>query len=144
MKVLVVNGPNLQKLGSREPEIYGAFTLSDIEQRLSLIARENNINIDFFQSDSEGKIVSRIGEEDFDYLIINPAAYTHTSVAIRDSIAAARKKAIEVHISNVYAREDFRKKSLTAPVCVGQIAGFGILSYVLALEYIIKNENRQA
>jgi len=142
MKVLVVNGPNLQKLGSREPEIYGAFTLSDIEQRLSLIARENNITIDFFQSDSEGEIVSRIGKDDFDYLIINPAAYTHTSVAIRDSIAAARTKAIEVHISNVYAREDFRKKSLTAPVCVGQIAGFGILSYVLALEYIIKNEDR--
>ena len=137
-KILVINGPNLNLLGDREPDIYGRVTLKDINDRMSELAKKLGLEIDFFQSDTEGEIVGKIGNSRkvFDWIIINPAAYTHTSVAIRDAIAAARVPAIEVHISNIYAREEFRQKSLIAPVCVGQISGFGLTSYLLALHAV--------
>ena len=139
-KVLIINGPNLNLLGTREPEIYGKTTLKDIETELKNRAEKLNIEIECFQSNHEGEIVDKIhsAKNNFDAIIINPAAYTHTSVAIRDAFAAVDIPAIEVHISNVYAREDFRHNSLIAPVVTGQISGLGIQGYLLALEYFSK------
>ena len=136
-KILVVNGPNLNMLGTREPEVYGKTTLKDIENEMKIVAAKNNIDIEFFQSNHEGDIVDKIcsAKGVFNGIIINPAAYTHTSVAIRDAVAAVDIPTIEVHISNVYSREDFRHTSLIAPVCLGQIAGLGTKGYILALEY---------
>ena len=140
MKILVVNGPNLKLLGTREPDIYGHETLDDILARLFAKAEKKNIEIDAFQSDIEGELVGVIGAARgvYDGIIINPAAYTHTSVAIRDAIAAAGLPTIEVHLSNVHQREPFRHTSLTAPVCIGQIMGFGGTGYLLALEGLIE------
>jgi 3-dehydroquinate dehydratase II len=134
-KVLVVHGPNLSLLGEREPAIYGKTKLEDINNELAKLAKELRLEIEVFQSDHEGEIVQKIGRasKTFDGMIINPAAYTHTSVAIRDAVAASGLAAVEVHLSNIYAREEFRHKSLIAPVCKGQISGFGIESYLLAL-----------
>ena len=139
-KILIINGPNLNLLGTREPEIYGKTTLKDIETELKNKAEKLNIEIECFQSNHEGEIVDKIcnAKNNFDAIIINPAAYTHTSVAIRDAFAAVDIPAIEVHISNVYSREEFRHNSLIAPVVVGQIAGLGIQGYLLALEYFSK------
>lgn len=139
-KVLIINGPNLNLLGTREPEIYGKTTLKDIETELKNRAEKLNVEIECFQSNHEGEIVDKIcgAKGKFDAVIINPAAYTHTSVAIRDAFAAVDIPAIEVHISNVYSREEFRHNSLIAPVVVGQIAGLGIQGYLLALEYFSK------
>ena len=139
-KVLIINGPNLNLLGTREPEIYGKTTLKDIEAELKNKAEKLNVEIECFQSNHEGEIVDKIcgAKGKFDAVIINPAAYTHTSVAIRDAFAAVDIPAIEVHISNVYSREEFRHNSLIAPVVVGQIAGLGIQGYLLALEYFSK------
>ena len=139
-KVLIINGPNLNLLGTREPEIYGKTTLKDIETELKNKAEKLNVEIECFQSNHEGEIVDKIcgAKGKFDAIIINPAAYTHTSVAIRDAFAAVDIPAIEVHISNVYSREEFRHNSLIAPVVVGQIAGLGIQGYLLALEYFSK------
>lgn len=139
-KVLIINGPNLNLLGTREPEIYGKTTLKDIEAELKNKAEKLNVEIECFQSNHEGEIVDKIcgAKGNFDAIIINPAAYTHTSVAIRDAFAAVDIPAIEVHISNVYSREEFRHNSLIAPVVVGQIAGLGIQGYLLALEYFSK------
>ena len=139
-KVLIINGPNLNLLGTREPEIYGKTTLKDIETELKNKAEKLNVEIECFQSNHEGEIVDKIcgAKGKFDAVIINPAAYTHTSVAIRDAFAAVNIPAIEVHISNVYSREEFRHNSLIAPVVVGQIAGLGIQGYLLALEYFSK------
>lgn len=139
-KVLIINGPNLNLLGTREPEIYGKTTLKDIEAELKNKAEKLNVEIECFQSNHEGEIVDKIcgAKGNFDAIIINPAAYTHTSVAIRDAFAAVDIPAIEVHISNVYSREEFRHNSLIAPVVVGQIAGLGIHGYLLALEYFSK------
>jgi 3-dehydroquinate dehydratase-2 len=140
-KVLVIHGPNLGLLGDRQPEIYGSFSLNDINQRLKESASELKLQADFFQSDHEGEIVSKIGnakKSGYQYLIINPAAYTHTSVAIRDAIEAVKIPAIEVHLSNIYAREEFRQKSFIAPVVIGQVSGFGAESYLLALQAIAK------
>ncbi len=139
-KVLIINGPNLNLLGTREPEIYGKTTLKDIEAELKNKAEKLNVEIECFQSNHEGEIVDKIcgAKGNFDAIIINPAAYTHTSVAIRDAFAAVDIPAIEVHISNVYSREEFRHNSLIAPVVVGQIAGLGIYGYLLALEYFSK------
>ena len=139
-KVLIINGPNLNLLGTREPEIYGKTTLKDIEAELKNKAEKLNVEIECFQSNHEGEIVDKIcgAKGNFDAIIINPAAYTHTSVAIRDAFAAVDIPAIEVHISNVYSREVFRHNSLIAPVVVGQIAGLGIQGYLLALEYFSK------
>jgi len=139
-KILIINGPNLNMLGTREPEIYGKTTLKDIETELKNKAEKLNVEIECFQSNHEGEIVDKIcnAKNNFDAIIINPAAYTHTSVAIRDAFAAVDIPAIEVHISNVYSREEFRHNSLIAPVVVGQIAGLGIQGYLLALEYFSK------
>lgn len=133
-KVLVIHGPNLNLLGQREPEIYGKETLDLINEKIKTQAKTLGIKIiDCFQSNSEGEIIDRIQSKDFDVLIINPGAYTHYSLAIRDCIAGVKKFAIEVHLSNIHAREDFRKTSVIAPVCNGQISGFGSESYILAL-----------
>ncbi|MBR3655014.1 MAG: type II 3-dehydroquinate dehydratase [Elusimicrobia bacterium] len=139
-KILIINGPNLNLLGTREPEIYGKTTLKDIETELKNRAEKLNVEVECFQSNHEGEIVDKIcgAKGKFDAVIINPAAYTHTSVAIRDAFAAIDIPAIEVHISNVYSREEFRHNSLIAPVVVGQIAGLGIQGYLLALEYFSK------
>ena len=139
-KILIINGPNLNLLGTREPEIYGKTTLKDIETQLQTRAEKLNVEIECFQSNHEGEIVDKIhsAKNNFDAIIINPAAYTHTSVAIRDAFASVDIPTIEVHISNVYSREEFRHNSLIAPVVVGQIAGLGIKGYLLALEYFGK------
>jgi len=137
VKILVIHGPNLNLLGQREPETYGVITLEQINNELSELAQKNNIEIEFFQSNIEGELVTKIqdaGLKNFSGVIINPAAYTHTSVAIRDAISAIKTPVIEVHITNVYKREDFRHKSLTVSVCKGQICGFGAQSYKLALQ----------
>lgn len=136
-KILVIHGPNLHLLGKREPDIYGNVTLNDINKELKSRAKTKNINVETIQSNSEGTIVDKITSGKYDFLIINPAAYTHTSVAIRDALSAINKPAIEVHISNIYKREDFRKKSLISDVVLGVISGFGKHSYVLALDAAI-------
>ena len=134
MKVLVIHGPNLNLLGSRESEIYGTKTLDDIDAMLRSLADELGVEVDIKQSNHEGEIVDMIqGSKKFGAIIINPAAYTHTSVAIRDAIAAVQVPAIELHLSNIHNREEFRQKSLIAPVAYGQISGFGFESYLLAL-----------
>jgi 3-dehydroquinate dehydratase II len=136
MKILVLNGPNLNLLGQREPKIYGKATLADIETRLRKHAGKLNAELEFRQSNLEGELVTWIQQAagNFDAIILNAAAYTHTSVALRDAISAVGISTIEVHLSNIHAREEFRQKSLIAPVCCGQICGFGPNSYVLALE----------
>ena len=142
MKILLINGPNLQLLGVREPGIYGNDTLPSIVSRLKTLAAEFGCELIDFQSNHEGAIVDRIGEsgaEEFSGIVINPAAYTHTSVAIRDAITAVDLPAVEVHLSNVHSREEFRNHSLTAPVCVGVVAGFGADSYELALRALISH-----
>jgi len=135
MKVVVIQGPNLNLLGHREQNIYGPMKLEEIHTQMEAIAKQNNMEIEFFQSNLEGEIVDRVQEciGDADGIIINPAAYTHTSIAIRDAIAAAAMPTVEVHVSNIHRREEFRAKSLTAPVCTGQISGFGPFGYHLAM-----------
>ena len=135
--ILVIHGPNLNLLGTREPEVYGADTLAEINQDLTDMARQKGVTLQTFQSNSEGDIVSCIQQarnEKVEFIIINPAAYTHTSIAIRDAFLATRLPFIEVHLSNVYAREDFRKHSYLSDIAVGVISGFGINSYRLAFE----------
>ena len=136
MRVLFLNGPNLNLLGHREPSVYGKMTLPDIEARVRGRANALGASVDFRQSNSEGELVNWIQEAkgQFDVIVINAAAYTHTSVALRDAISAVGVPTIEIHLSNIHAREEFRHRSLIAPVCRGQIAGFGAFSYVLALE----------
>jgi len=135
MKIVVIQGPNLNMLGVREQHIYGPMKLEEIHAQMKTFAEQNKIEIEFFQSNLEGEIVDRIQEcmGDADGIIINPAAYSHTSIAIRDAIAAVELPTIEVHLSNIHAREDFRKKSLTAEVCAGVIAGVGPFGYHLAM-----------
>ncbi len=142
MKILFLNGPNLNLLGTREPEVYGHATLTDIEASVRRRAKELSVHIEFRQSNMEGELVTWVQQAkgEFDGLVINAAAYTHTSVALRDSIAAVGIPAVEVHLSNVHARERFRHKSLIAPVCKGQVTGFGAFSYILALEALV-NDN---
>ena len=135
--ILVIHGPNLNLLGKREPEIYGADTLDSINQGLSQMAQQYGVNLQTFQSNNEGEIVSTIQRavsNQVDFVIINPAAYTHTSVAIRDAFLATRLPFIEVHLSNVHAREEFRMHSYLSDLAVGVIGGFGKTSYLLALE----------
>jgi 3-dehydroquinate dehydratase-2 len=133
MKVLVIHGPNLNLLGRRETDIYGKKSLDNINNNISSLASELGINVRILQLNSEGEIIDAIQKSDCDALIINPAAYTHTSIAIRDALLAVGKPAIEVHLSNIYKREEFRKKSFMADIAVGQISGFGPESYLLAL-----------
>ncbi|SFV67233.1 3-dehydroquinate dehydratase II [hydrothermal vent metagenome] len=135
MKVVVIQGPNLNMLGHREQNIYGPMKLEDIHKQMEGFAQQNGIEIEFFQSNLEGEIIDRLQEciGEADGVIINPAAYTHTSIAIRDAIAAIQIPTIEVHLSNIHAREEFRQKSLIAPVSAGQISGFGPFSYHMAM-----------
>ncbi|MEA2082402.1 MAG: type II 3-dehydroquinate dehydratase [Elusimicrobiota bacterium] len=148
MKILVLNGPNMDKLGKRDASVYGKETLAEINGKINALGKELGAETDFYQSASEGDIVSEIGKADekYDGAVINPAAYTHTSVAIRDAVEAVKIPFAEVHMSNIYSREDFRSKSMTAPVCAGQISGFGSDSYLLALRAVIglinKTDNR--
>lgn len=133
-KILILHGPNLHLLGKREPDIYGSFSLVDLNCELKAKAKKKKVNIAIFQSNSEGELVEKITNSKYDFLIINPAAYTHTSVAIRDALLGVDKPTIEVHISNIYRREEFRKKSLVSDVVLGIISGLGKESYLLALE----------
>ena len=136
MKILFLNGPNLNLLGQRQPEIYGRTTLADIEVKVKERAAKSGAKVDFRQTNVEGELVAWIQEAKgkFDVIVLNAAAYTHTSIALRDAIAAVGVPTIEIHLSNVYAREEFRHKSLIAPVCLGQIVGFGANSYILAVD----------
>lgn len=136
---MVINGPNINMLGTREPEIYGSLTLDDIINNLKDYAKTLGIELETFQSNVEGEIVNTIqkAKTDCSGIVLNPAAYTHTSVAIRDAIAAVGLPCVEVHLSNIHNREEFRKNSLTAPVCIGQIAGFGANSYKLGLQGLV-------
>jgi 3-dehydroquinate dehydratase-2 len=133
MKVLVIHGPNLNLLGTRETDIYGTKSLNEINSDILSLASDLGIDVKILQLNSEGEILNAIQEGAYDALIINPAAYTHTSIAIRDALLAVGKPSIEVHLSNIYQREEFRRKSFIADVAVGQISGFGPDSYLLAL-----------
>jgi 3-dehydroquinate dehydratase-2 len=139
-KILVIHGPNLNLLGEREPDVYGRATLADIDGRLQSLAKEHGVVVECFQSNHEGEIVSKIGASraEAGAILINPAAYTHTSVAIRDAISAVQVPVIEVHLSNIHAREEFRKTSLVTPVAKGQVSGFGAYGYELAFLAALK------
>jgi len=143
MNILLIHGPNLHLLGQRQPEIYGSQTLADIDQHLMEVATQRNVNLKIFQSNHEGEIVTIIGQHiDWaDGILINPAAYTHTSVAIRDALATIGLPVIELHLSNVHGRESFRHHSYIAPIAMGTIAGFGAFSYDLAIEAMIQHLN---
>jgi 3-dehydroquinate dehydratase-2 len=136
VKVLVIHGPNLNLLGTRETSVYGIKSLEAVNRDIDALAAELNIEVKIAQMNSEGEILALIHKNDYDALIINPAAYTHTSVAIRDAIAGVGKPAIEVHLSNIHKREEFRRKSYIAEVAHGQISGFGPESYLLALRAV--------
>ena len=134
--ILILHGPNLNLLGRREPEVYGDWTLDDINAELVSVGQDLGVQVRCFQSNSEGELIDALHEarEWAEGVVFNPGAYTHTSVALRDAISAIEIPVVEVHLSNVYAREEFRHKSLLAPVCLGKITGFGWRSYVLGLQ----------
>ena len=138
MKVLVLNGPNINMLGIREPEIYGRATYDDLVALIAARAGELGVEVEFFQSNHEGALMDKILEalDRFDGIVINAGAYTHYSYAIRDAISSVHKPCVEVHMSNIHAREPFRHESVIAPVCVGQICGFGWRSYLLGVEAV--------
>ena len=146
MKFLLLNGPNLNMLGTREPEKYGTITLEYIEKNLKEVAKQNNIELSCYQSNHEGNLIDKIqaSNGNFDGIIFNAGGYTHTSVALRDAIASVNTPVVEIHMTNIHAREEFRHNSLISPVCIGQICGFGENSYKLGfyalLEYL-KNNN---
>lgn len=139
-KILVMHGPNLNLLGKRETDVYGHMTLDEINQQIGQLADELGVSVHCFQSNSEGELVSEIQKtmNNCQALVINPGAYTHTSIALRDAVAGVGIPTVEVHLSNIYQREDFRKRSLLADVAVGQITGFGIDSYLLGLRAAAK------
>jgi len=142
MKVLLINGPNLNLLGTREPEIYGSLSLNEIESKLVQAAQSQSVELNCFQSNAEHEIVDIVQKsikDSIDFILINPAAFTHTSVAIRDALAAVQIPFIEIHLSNPHAREPFRKHSYFSDLAMGVIAGFGVDSYLMALESAIKN-----
>lgn len=139
MKIFVINGVNMNMLGIREPEKYGSMTLKDLEKSLYAFSFELGIDIDMYQSNHEGEIVEKIHSalNNADGIVVNPGAYTHTSVAIRDALSAVNIPTVEIHMTNIHSREDFRHKSLIAPVCVAQISGFGFDSYKLGLKGLV-------
>jgi len=139
ISILIINGPNLNMLGKRESNFYGNMTLDEINKKIIDYARKRNVVVESFQSNIEGEIINQIqkSEEFFEGIIINAGAYSHTSIAIRDAIAGINIPVVEVHISNIFKREEFRHHSYLTPVCVGSIVGFGFLSYILALEYFV-------
>lgn len=141
MKILVLHGPNLNLLGTREPAIYGKLTFNEINNAITALAFELGIEITIYQSNSEGSLIDRIHSAigAYDGILINPAAYTHTSVAIRDALSAAALPTVEVHLSNIHSREEFRSRSFIAPIAVGQISGFGLDSYLLGLRAIFNH-----
>ncbi|QKS70949.1 type II 3-dehydroquinate dehydratase [Paenalkalicoccus suaedae] len=138
MNILLLNGPNLNRLGKREPNVYGTDTLEDLESRVTEHAKQHKAAIVCRQSNVEGELINWIHEASADAIIINPGAFTHYSYAIRDAIASVDIPAIEVHISNIHKREEFRHTSVTAPVCIGQISGFGFDGYIMAIDYLIR------
>ncbi len=142
-KILVLHGPNLNLLGTREPEVYGTLTLADIDARLQVLARQLGLEVCSFQANGEGALIDVLHQarEWASGVIFNPGGYTHTSVALRDAITAVALPVIEVHLSNVHARESFRRHSYIAPVCVGSISGLGWRSYTLALTYLAEKLN---
>ncbi|MGX4598834.1 type II 3-dehydroquinate dehydratase [Faecalimicrobium sp. JNUCC 81] len=139
MKIIVINGPNLNMLGKREPGIYGNETLDDLMKYVKDEFKDD-VDIDFFQSNHEGCIIDKLHEanEKFDGVVINPGAFTHYSYAIHDAIKSISTKVVEVHISNIHQREEFRQKSVTASACIGQISGFGFESYILGIKSLLK------
>jgi 3-dehydroquinate dehydratase-2 len=146
MKILIINGANLNMLGKREPEIYGCDTLDNINQEIKAKAKSLGVDADFAQSNIEGEIINYIhgAQDKYDGIILNAGAFTHYSYAIRDAVSSVGTPVVEAHLSNIYAREDFRHKSVLADVCAGQISGFGKYSYILALEYFrfkLREEN---
>jgi len=141
MNILVLNGPNLNLLGTREPEVYGTDSLKDIEENLKSISKKHNVNIRFYQSNSENELINELHnakQEKIDAIIINPGAFTHTSIALRDAFLGVDIPFIEVHISNIYRREEFRKKSFLSDISEGLITGLGVNGYEFALLSIIK------
>lgn len=141
MRALVLHGPNLNMLGKREPEIYGGTSFESLNDKIAEYAGQKGISVDIKQSNHEGELIELIQDSDtYDYIIFNPGAYTHYSLAIMDAISSVKTPVVEVHISNIYAREDFRHTSVISPVSKGQISGFGIDSYLLALEAISRSE----
>ena len=147
MKILVINGVNMNMLGLREPEKYGSMTLKDLEKELYALSFELGIELETFQSNFEGEIVEKIhsAQNGIDGIVINAGAYTHTSIAISDALAAVNIPTVEVHMTNIYKREEFRHYSYLAPVCIGQISGFGINSYKLGLKAVVdylSNDNK--
>ena len=140
MKILVLNGPNLNLLGTREPEVYGTDSLEDVEKSLQSLASKNSTDIDFYQSNSENELIERLHDakqDSVDYIIINPGAFTHTSIALRDAFLGVNIPFIEVHISNIYSREEFRKKSYLSDISKGLITGLGVAGYEFALLSIL-------
>ena len=142
MNILILHGPNLNLLGMREPEVYGVVTLEEVDRSLEEFSSKNGVNLRILQSNHEGVLIDAIHDAVgwANGIITNPAAYTHTSIALRDAIAAVDIPTVEVHLSNIHSREEFRRKSVIAPVCVGQISGFGSESYLLGLEALLHRE----
>ncbi|MDD5634106.1 MAG: type II 3-dehydroquinate dehydratase [Candidatus Omnitrophica bacterium] len=138
VKILVIHGPNLNLLGKRETDIYGKFTIDDINREITDALKGKQVETEIFQSNHEGDIVDKINHTTAAGIVINPAAYTHTSVAIHDALKARQIPTVEVHLSNIYAREEFRHKSLIAPVATGQISGFGKASYILGIKALLE------
>ena len=141
-KILVINGPNLNFLGKRNPDIYGSDTLTDVEKKVREAVSEIDVDLVFFQSNHEGELIEKIQEIGFtfDGIIINAGGFTHTSVALRDAIASVKSPAVEVHISNILSREDFRKKSYLSDVCSGIVSGLGLMGYEAAIKYFLEKK----
>ncbi|EPY6466266.1 type II 3-dehydroquinate dehydratase [Clostridium sporogenes] len=143
--ILIINGPNLNLLGKREPDVYGNITLEDINKEIKSHFKNEDLKIDFFQSNEEGTIINKIieSEKKYNAIVINPAAYSHYSIAILDAIRSINIPVVEIHLSNIYRREEYRKKSVTAEASLGVISGFGYYGYIMAIEFILNNLVRE-
>ena len=145
MEIVIINGPNLNFLGTREPEIYGKQTLKEIERKIQQYAENQEVDCSFFQSNSEGELIDRIQQahiDKVDGIVLNPAAYTHYSYAIHDAVKSVNVPTVEVHLSAIHSRESFRKDSVVAPACIGQISGFGATGYLLAIQALKEARNK--